>query len=295
MFPPMAGIRRLLGVLMVMVGLVLGGCGGGDDPDTASAPSAPEALEGEAAAQAIADAATKTTTYEGGVEAAMDLAVTGAGSNDTALSLDATVDAATRTGEIVFEGASGSFTVRLGEDSSWITSDATAFTDALPEGAEWVEVNPDELAGLGVDTTFDEGGLTPQVYLALGATDVAAGEQSEVNGVPVQTYSFAIDKDAAVAAAPQEAKDQVEGAITLEGENQTIEGEAAIDGEGYLRSLGITGSAEVPGFAKVEVTSDVEYLDFGVEVATEAPDPATVAPLSEVPGAGAALQSALGG
>ena len=292
MFPPMAGIRRLLGVLMVMVGLVLGGCGGGDDPETSSAP---EALEGEAAAQAIADAATKTTTFQGGVEAAMDLAVTGAGANDTSLSLDATVDGAARTGEIVFEGASGSFTVRLGEESSWVTSDVAAFTDALPEGAEWVEVNPDELAGLGVDTTFDEGGLTPQVYLALGATDVAAGEQSEVNGVPVQTYSFAIDKDAAVAAAPEEAKDQVEGAITLEGENQSIEGEAAIDGEGYLRSLGITGSAEVPGFAKVEVTSDVEYLDFGVEVPAESPDPATVVPLSEVPDAGAALQGALGG
>jgi hypothetical protein len=117
-----------------------------------------------------------------------------------------------------------------------------------------------------------------------------------VNGVPVQTYTFGIDQEAAVAAAPQEAKERVESAITLEGANQSIEGEAAIDGEGYMRQMSVTGSAEAPGLpAPLEVSFDVEYLDFGVEVPAEAPDPATVVPLSEAPEAGAALGSALGG
>ena len=285
----MGSIRLLLG--LALAALLLGGCGGDDDEGG----SAPEALEGEAAATAIADAATKTTTYDGGVEATLDLAVAGTGPSDTSLGLDANIDAATETGEIVIDAANGAYTVRLGQDAAWITSDDAAFTDSLPDGAEWVEVAPDELAGIGVDTSFDEGGLTPQMYLALGATDVVAGEQSEVNGVPVQTYSFGIDQDAAVEAAPEEAKERVETAITLEGENQSIEGEAAIDGEGYMREMNVVGSAEALDFASFEVSFDVQYLDFGVDVPAEAPDPATVVPLSEAPEAGAALQGALAG
>jgi hypothetical protein len=287
-------LLRLLLVVALGAALFVAGCGG-DDDDGGDAPPAPEALEGEEAAQAIGDAAAKTTEYQGGVDATLDLAVTGAPQGDTSLGLGATLDAGTETGQLTFEADGGSFTVQLVDGVAYLTSDDQAFLDALPEGAEWVEADPSQLEEVGLNTTFDEGGLTPQLYLALGATDVVAGDTSEVNGVPVQSYSFGIDEAAAVEEAPEEAKQQVEDAITLEGEETSIDGGAAIDGEGYMRQMNVTGSVSDPLIGDVDVTFDVEYLDFGVEVPSEEPDPATVVPFDEAAGATTAIAGLLSG
>jgi hypothetical protein len=296
MVPPMLeGTRtfwRLTLATAVAAALLVAGCGG-DDDQGGDAPPAPEALEGEAAAQALADAAAKTTEYQGGVDATLDLAVTGSDQGDTSLGLQAQLDAATETGELAFEADGGSFSVLLNDGTAYLSSDEAAFADALPEGAEYVEADTAQLEGIGLSTTFDEGGLTPQLYLALGATDVVAGETSEVNGTPVQDYTFGIDEEAAVEAAPEEAKEQVESAITLEGEETSIEGSAAIDGDGYMRQMDVLGSVSDPLIGEVEVTFDVEYLGFGVDVPSEAPDPETVVPFDEAPEATAALAELL--
>lgn len=285
-------------VLALIFAFGLMACGGGDSDDGGDAPAAPAALEGQAAADALAEAADATSTTDETVDATFDLAVTGTTTGDTELGFDARVDPVDQIGEFGIETDGGAFTIRLTEDAAYISSEEAAFTEALPEGAEWVEVAPDELESLGLETSFDQGGLTPQLYLALGATDPVAGETSEVNGDPVQTYSFGIDQEQAVAEAPEEAKAAVEGAISLEGEKQSIEGEAAIDGDGLLRQMSVTGVAETPDFGgegiSVEVTFDVEYLDFGIEIETEPPDPDTVVPLAEAPDAATALQTALG-
>lgn len=291
--------KRTTALFAAIVAIGLAACGGEGDGEGSDGAEAPAALEGEAAAAALAQAAEATTATEETVDASFDLAVTGTATDDTELGFDARVDPIDQVGEFEIDAAGGAFTIRLGEDAAYISSDEASFTDALPEGAEWIEVSPDELASLGLDTSFDQGGLTPQLYLALGATDPVAGDTTEVNGVPVQTYSFGIDQEQAVAEAPEEAKAAVESAISLEGENQSIEGEAAIDGDGLLRQMSVTGVAETPDFGgegiRVEVTFDVEYLDFGIEIETEPPDPETVVPLAEAPDAAAALGTALSG
>ena len=274
--------------------LLIPGCGG-DDRESAAG-SAPEALEGEEAAQALADAAEATTSTEETVDASLSLAVTGAPTGDMALDFTAQIDPGERTGEFVVSSEAGAFTARLASDQAWLTSDSAAFTDALPEGAEWVEVDIEELSSLGLQTSFDEGGLTPQLYLALGAVDPVAGEEGEVGGDAVRTYSFGIDQQKAVEESPPEVKQQVEDAVTLQGEDPTIEGEAAIDGDGLMRRMSVVGSAGIPvdlGGGEFEVSFDVEYTDFGVEVPTETPDPATVVPLSEAPDAATAIQDTL--
>lgn len=60
---------RLASLVAILAAVALAGCGGddgGSDGDGEGAP-APEALEGEAAAEALGAAAEKTNGYEGGV------------------------------------------------------------------------------------------------------------------------------------------------------------------------------------------------------------------------------------
>jgi len=282
------GRRGTLGLAAAVVALAATGCGDGDS-------EAPEALEGEAAAKALAEGATLTNDSTEPVEASLGGAVTGLGLGDQEFSFDGSVDPESETGTFAVEVNGATFDLILTEDAAYISSDEPTFTDALPEGAEWIELSVEELNSSGINTGFKEGAFSPQLYLALGATDIEAGGSEEVGDDPVRSYSFTIDEAKAVEEAPTEVKSDVEDAINLEGEDPTIKGEATLDSEGRMRSFNAVGTVGSLDGAEVEVTLGTELVAFGVEIDAEPPDPDATVPLTDAPDALTALQSVLVG
>ena len=230
------------------------------------------------------------------LEADLSGAVSGLPTGDLSFSIDGVLDPVAETGTFEFGVGEASIEILLLEDVAYVRSDDDAFASALPEGAEWVEVDPAEFESIGLNATFNEGaGFSPQIFLVFGAEDVQAGEAGDVGGDPVREYSFSIDQTKAIEEAPPEAQDAVRDAITLEGENPTIEGEASIDGEGRLRSFDAHGTAGSPFGGEIEVNLETEFTDFAVELDTEAPGEDEVVPLADAPEAVTALQELIGG
>ncbi len=284
------GLVATIGVLVLALG---GGCGEGGSE------GAPAALEGSAAEEALADAARITNEVSETVEGRVGISITGTPAGDQEFTLDVLADPSAASGSFEASSEAGSFELLLLGDSAYLTSDEDAFVTALPEGVEWIELSPQDLQSLGLETFFGDDGFSPQLYLVLGAADVQPGDAGEVGGDAVRSYSFSIDEDEAVAEAPEEVRGEVEDAITLEGDAPTIEGSASIDAEGRLRRFAATGTVQAPpdlnSPEQLEVTLEIEFSDFGVEVPTDPPSEEVTVPLDEAPGAVEALSGIFGG
>lgn len=283
--------RALIVLTAAVVALGAAGCGG-DDAE------APEALEGTAAEDALAEAAIATNENTETIEARLEGSISGLPTGDQEFSFDGFVDPQAETGSVEVSVGEGTFELILLEDVAFLTSDDDAFLDALPEGAEWVELTIEELNSVGIDTAFSEGAFSPQLYLALGANDVEAGEADEIGDDPVRAYSFTIDEAEAVEEAPDDVRASVEDAISLEGDNPMIDGEASIDAEGRMRSFSAVGTVEPSGDLEtstdgIEVRIGTEYRAFGVDVPADPPSEDATVPFAEAPEALTALESIL--
>jgi hypothetical protein len=286
-------MRRGL-IAAVAAAAALAGCGGSDNGGDGG--EAPAALEGEAAEQALADAARKTNETTETLEASAGGSVNGLPQGELTFSIEGLVDPETETASMTAMTNESEVELLMVDGVAYVGSEDEAFASALPDGAEWLQIDPGDLESVGLNASFGEEGFSPQIYLALGATDVEAGGEEEIGGDPVRSYSFTIDKEKAVAEAPPESREKVENAITLEGESPKIDGEATIDGEGRMRSFNAVGTAGSPfGGEDLEVTIDSEYPAFGVDVPDEAPPEDEVASLDEAPDAASALQGLLSG
>jgi hypothetical protein len=283
-------MRRGL-IAAVAAAAAIAGCGGDDGGG-----EAPAALEGEAAEEALAEAARTTNDTTETLEASVSGSVSGLPQGDLSFAIEGVVDPESESASMTASANDAEVELLVLDGTGYVTSEDEAFASALPEGAEWLEVDSGEFGDVGLNTSFGEEGFSPQIYLVLGATDIEAGGEEEVGGDPVRSYSFGIDKDQAVAEAPPESRERVEGSISLEGESPEITGEATIDAEGRLRSFNATGTAGSPfGGEDIEVSLDSEYTAFGVEVPVEPPAEEETATLDEAPEAAAALQSLLSG
>lgn len=279
------------GLAALLAAGLIAGCNGDDDEP----PPAPEALEGAAAAQALADAADKTATNEETVTAVLDLSVSTSTTPEQAVQIVGEVDPAAEDGSFKITAGDSTITAMLVGEGAWLKLDAPEFADALPEGVDWVEVDRSALARLGLQTSFGPGGITPQLYLVLGAVEPVAGEEGDIGGDPVRFYSFDIDKAKAAAAAPPEVQQAVRDAITISGDLKEVTGEASIDTEGRMRSFEASGTAVPPtaGLGELKVKFKVRYAGFGAEIDVHTPKEQSTVPLADAPRAEALLRGAI--
>ncbi|HEX5945130.1 MAG TPA: hypothetical protein VFY82_02585 [Acidimicrobiales bacterium] len=179
-------------------------------------------------------------------------------------------------------------------EALWITSDAEEFTDAMPEGATWVEGSVDDLRDDGVwtglDTTFDV------LSVLRGVDGVSETGTTEIGGDEVRLFEGDVDWDAALAASeeadPAERR-ALEETITLTGDPdlETFTVEVGLDDDDRVRSLDVEVVAGPPepmedepfaGEITLRVRLEIVSLDHEVEFPDGPPADETV-PLSEAP------------
>jgi hypothetical protein len=274
--------------IVLSVGLIAGCNDDSDEP-----PPAPAALEGAEAAQTLAQAAEKTATNQETVTAVLDLSVSTSTTPEQTVQVVGEIDPEAEDGSFKITAGGSTLTATLVGEDAWLRLDTPGFAAALPEGVKSVEVDRDELAKLGLQTSFEPGGITPQLYLVLGAVEpVAEEEAGDIGGDPVRFYTFDIDKGRAVAAAPAEVRDAVRDAITISGDLKEVTGEASIDSEGRMRSFQASGSASPPtaGLGELKVKFKARYAGFGAEIDLRTPKEGTSVPLDQAPRAERALR-----
>ncbi len=179
-------------------------------------------------------------------------------------------------------------------EAVWITSDADEFTDAMPDGATWVEGSVDDLRDDGVwtglDTTFDV------LSVLRGVDGLSAAGTTEIGGDEVRLYEGDVDWEAALeaseAADPAERR-ALEETITLTGDPDlaTFTVEVGLDDDDRVRFLDVEVVASPPesraddplaGDITLRIELEMASVDHDVEVPEGPPADETV-PLSEAP------------
>ena len=135
-------------------------------------------------------------------------------------------------------------------EALWITSDADEFTDAMPDGATWVEGSIDDLRDDGVwtglDATFDV------LSVLRGVDGLSSAGTTEIGGDEVRLYEGDVDWDAALEASeavdPAERR-ALEETITVTGDPDlaTFTVEVALDDDDRVRFLDVEVVASPPG------------------------------------------------
>lgn len=268
--------------LVALIAAALAGCGGDDDApapgQTPQTPEAPEALTGEEAAAALAEGADLVNGSDESVTGSLELELSGGPTLQQSLRADVAFDPAADTGRFAVEAGGSDLTVVLDGDDAYLTSSSPEFGEALPDGADYILADVDDLEGVGIDTFLGgEEGISPQLYLVLGAKDVESVGTEQIGGDEVQVYEFMIDEDEAVAEAPDELKSAVDDAVRLEGANATLAGRASLDSEGRIRRFELNGSADAPSGSPLgDVTFELGLVTtletFGEEIEVSAPE-----------------------
>jgi hypothetical protein len=298
--------RRAVAVLVAAAALLLGACaqeasdtvamdggggagegagesGGSDDDGSPGDPDLVAAIEATRAAEsAELEMLLEVDSPIGGGTVEL--------SGDLARGDHGTVTAAADSGGRAFE-----MEMVADGEAIWITSDADEFTDALPDGATWVEGSVDDLRDddvwTGLDTTFDV------LSVLRGVDEVSEVGTTEIGGDEVRLYEGDVDWDAALEASEAVDPDEraaLEETISLTGdpELETFTAEVGIDDDGRVRFLDVEVVAGPPsgadedlplmGEITLRVTLEIENLDHDVDIPAGPPADET-APLSEAP------------
>lgn len=246
-------------VAVVAVAL-LGGCSGTGEPPAgspaarngAAAPGDPAALLASAAAATFASGSTRFALQVQVSSGGQDTTASGAGSYDFArkvgdISVTTTGTAAQRSQvDVIMDGAT--FYTRLSGQEGW--------TRAQAQGAAAGGQQYDPAQQLDI--------------LQKVSSDVRLVGVEELRGEQVRHLTFTIDP-ASLAAASGIAG---EGAAALQ-RGGPIAGDVYIDDAGRVRKLQTRMTMDISGSSTaMNVVS--EYIEFGVPVTVQAPDPATV-------------------
>jgi hypothetical protein len=165
------------------------------------------------------------------------------------------------------------FEMVLDGDEFWLTSAAPEFGTAMPQGREWVH---SALADVG-DNDIVRPLEPPAMLLALaGAHDV---DRAVLDGRGT-TYSFAIDVDAAIRAAPVPRRREIAEMLSANGGRLNVGGTVLVGDDGRLRQLLVEGVINEVG---VHLRYDTAFEEFGADVAADVPDADDVVALSDVP------------
>ena len=179
-------------------------------------------------------------------------------------------------------------------EAVWITSDAEDFTDAMPDGATWVEGSVDDLRDddvwTGLDSTFDV------LSVLRGVDRVSENGTTEIGGDEVRLFEGDVDWEAALEASDEADPDErraLEETITLTGDPdlQTFTVEVGLDDDDRVRFLDVEVVAGAPesmeddpfaGEITLRIRLEIVSLDHEVDFPEGPPADETV-PLSEAP------------
>lgn len=199
----------------------------------------PEALDGEEAQEALVDA-IEPTAFAGEQVAVNSLR--SIPSTGFELELDYSIDLdemeVVAHGELVQGGAPQARveTIVDGEDA-WYRSSGSGFGRELEPGDEWIGGSVASLDDADAGTVTQPLEFTSHLHLLRGAREVEAGGTDVIGGAPVRLYEFEIDKSEALAAGPDEVRDQLAQSVLNIGPPATLDGKAALDGDGRVRRL----------------------------------------------------------
>jgi len=162
--------------------------------------------------------------------------------------------------------------------ASWFTSRAPRFTAALPAGATWIRLVPDDLIVLGVPRPVDQLSL---LYVLFGSRNEMDHGAQLMDGIRVKHITAVIDPDRAVCDTPATARNTVAEVVrhTAPGA-PTITADVWIDSFRLIRRLAVnlTLGGNVTATYRLGVPSD----NAPAEVAP--PSDSSQIPLAEAPG-----------
>ncbi len=206
--------------------------------------------------------------------------------------------------QLELEDSGGAFEIILDDGRLWADFEDPSIVDLLPEGAEWVTGDAEEL---GLEDGADGLAPPPVVYFLAGADNVEETGADELDGTEVEGYRFDLNFEAAVDAAPAEVREDVANLITTTGSGDlALEGEAFVDGEGRLRLLDVEGAfiLGVPGaddedlpfpMGEIGIESRLELTDFGDDVELDIPEEDETASVDDDPDLRDAVEAVFGG
>jgi hypothetical protein len=241
--------------LTAAIAVPLSGCGS-DDLD----PSA-----------AVAHAADKTAAVEG-----MHMTMTSDVAGET-FSGEGFVDPVKKQGHVTTDvPGAGRMDVVTDGLTMYMKFPAAMTQDKLPDGKTWVKIDMQKaLEGGGIDLSafMNAGSTDPSAQLqqlkAMG--DIEQVGTEDVDGVQTTHYKGVVDLRKAANLVPADQRDQARRSadklVELAGGTSTIPTQLWIDDQGHIRKLKQT----TPNATTGDVTSTIEYSDFGATEAIDIP------------------------
>jgi hypothetical protein len=266
--------------LLSLLAVLASGCGAAATTDSAA--PAPDAVA-QAASRTAAVGSSRvefTMSMRGGGQA---LDAKGSGAFEYArphgfLTFDMTVP---ELGDLRMD-------MRLVDKKIYLRLPAVAGQEALPAGKQWLGMDLEkslQQQGLGtLDFTRQQDPSQLLRYLRTASDGVTEAGYDEVRGVPVTRYTGRLDLRKAIDAGldqlgstdaeRQQARKGIETMLEQLG-SPTMPFEVFIGEDGLLRRMTLTMSMDVQG-QRLELSTQMDYFDFGVPVVVAAPPAATV-------------------
>jgi hypothetical protein len=275
---PLHRPRPLAPVAVAAVAAVaLAGCSGGSgesssDPAPESSSASPsEAVDGEAAAQALQEAvdatvAARVFTIDGDLE--LDIA-----GQQLQLRTEGSVDYDATVADLLLSIGQGGQTseaeVKADGDTLWVRAEGQG-VPAFPGGATWLQGEATRLAD---STTFTPTGLVGAVLVLRGASEAEVLGTEEEDGVEVTRYATTFTYDDALAAVDGQEAQVLGSAFSLTGAASSIDldVEVAVGDDGVLREFDLE-------LAESDVAASGSYEISLSDVAGEVTPPAPPAP-----------------
>jgi hypothetical protein len=250
----------LVGVAVVAVAL-LGGCSGNGEAPTGNPAAHNAGALAAADPKALLAAAPAATFAAGSTRFALHMQVSSGGQETTANGAGS-YDFARKVGDIaVTTSGTGSAGGQVE-----VVMDSGTFYTRLPGQEGWTRTQARGVTASGQQ--YDPGQQLD--ILQKVSTDVRLVGIEELQGEQVRHLAFTIDPSALAAASGVSG----DGATALQS-GGPIPGDVYIDDAGRVRKLQTRMTMDIRGSSTtMNITS--EYIDFGVPVTVQAPDPASV-------------------